>query len=351
MPNTQQDISSSDVFSEFRTKLAAQAIFSPEHSERLGGVLKSSSGTSIYLRHYHTFGRSSACNTSIVRNDISRLHFIVFWKHDRWYIQDKSTNGVWVNDQKLILNHARVLEPSDVIAFSCENAETYCMLENHEPCDLMMGIEPDVEPIYLEKPITVFSEDISFVYKGHGWNMIVYQGDKKETSLLKDGDLVQIQSNTYRLQANHQEYETHITRPTAKSINDLQFCFDVSADDEDIQLNISGAGQCSVIKGVRLQSQLYLMLCLARKAIADTSQGYTDAHCGWIEVDDLSKMLRIKPENTRIRLHRLRTRLREMINFDGIDACEILQLQDKEVRFHTSNITVIKGGKPEQYSG
>ena len=58
-------------------------------------------------------------------------------------------------------------------------------------------------------------------------------------------------------------------------------------------------------------------------------------------------MFGIEPENTRIRLHRLRTRLREMINLNGIDACEILQLQDNEVRLNTSNVTVMKGDKPE----
>ncbi|UTV30655.1 FHA domain-containing protein [Photobacterium atrarenae] len=312
-----------------------------------GGTLQSSSGKMVHLRHYHTFGRSQDCHTILSRSDISRIHAIFFWKDGQWFIQDKSTNGIWVNERKLAKDQPIAVRESDTIVFSSRAGESFTVIGDHEPCDVMLSVDSELSPIYLEKPVTVVSETVVLSFEGCGWHLVVSETGHYRQKPLKDGDHIDIDGKQYYLQTNRIEYETQKNRPVVSSVEDLTFQLTVSDDEEDIQLQITDCEQSSVVKGARLQNQLYLLLCLARKVLADNVQGYAACHCGWIELNELSEMLGIEPENTRIRLHRLRTRLRDAVSFSGIDACEILQLKDGEVRLNTKNVIVMKGGKVE----
>ncbi|MCG7587380.1 FHA domain-containing protein [Photobacterium sp. OFAV2-7] len=321
--------------------------FDPQRVVYWGGVLKSSTGKHVYLRQYHTLGRSEDCHTILTRSDISRIHAIIFWQDDRWSIQDKSTNGVWVNDKKLVKDKPSVLQEGDTIVLSSKVGEVFTMVNVNEPCDLMVSIDSNQSPIYLQKPTTKVSEKLAFSYQSSNWNLIQSYSTQSENRKISDGEVIQILGNRYYLQSNRSEMKTCQNRPVVRTIEDLSFRLEVSDDEEDIQLFISDSEQSSVINGHRLQNQLYLLLCLARKSIADHAHGYAESHCGWLGLNELSHALGIEPENTRIRLHRLRTRLRDAASFSGIDACQILQLQNGDVRLNTTKVIVIKGGRAE----
>lgn len=318
----------------------------PSHA-LLGGVLKSSTGQHIYLRQYHTLGRSKDCHTLLTRHDISRIHAIIFWQDGRWYIQDKSTNGVWVNDKKIVKDKPSELQEGDTIVLSSKSGDIFTVVKVSEPCDVMVNVDSNDLPIYLKKPMTKLSEKLMLSYQSSHWNLMQSHATHTVNRPISDGEVIQILGNRYYLQSNRPELKTSQNRPVVRTIEDLTFRLEVSDDEEDIQLYISDSEQSSVINGHRLQNQLYLLLCLARKSIADRVQGYAECHCGWLGLDELSHALGIEPENTRIRLHRLRTRLRDAASFTGIDACQLLQLQNGDVRLNSSKVAVVKGGRAE----
>ncbi|WP_191602723.1 FHA domain-containing protein [Marinomonas algicola] len=311
------------------------------------GALQSSSGHNVHLRTYHTFGRADNCHTHLTRSDISRIHAIIFWKDNSWFIEDKSTNGIWVNEHKLIKAQIYPLKENDVIVFSSKTGESFTMINSNEPCDMMVNIQKNYSPIYLQKPMTFISDKCTMHYKNDQWHLI----DNQHNLCLQDSEIVNIEGRPYCLQYNHIEYKTVQNRPIAQSLDDLEFRLEVSDDEEEVKLSIHDSIQTSVIEGTRIQSQLYLMLCLARKSIDDRSQGYAENNQGWINLNDLSKELGIEPDNARIRLHRLRTRLRDSISFSGFDACQLVQLKDGEVRLNASKIIIKKGNKQEANIG
>ncbi|ADZ91570.1 FHA domain-containing protein [Marinomonas mediterranea] len=311
-----------------------------------GGILQSSSGQLIYLRQYHSFGRMQGCHTLLSREDISRIHALICWKNDRWHLEDKSTNGVWINDQKVAKDTPIELHINDKIILSSRDGESFKVLSLLPPCDLLIHINPSKPAIPLNKPQTDINENISMTYGSLGWKFID-RSKGGQPFPIQNGELLQCGGAYYRLQTNIIEHDTLINRPTAHSASDLDFKLEVSDDEEHIKLIIQDAHQTTEVAGHRIQSQLYLLLCLARKSIADKEAGYSDNNRGWIALRQLSKTLGIEPENTRIRLHRLRTRLRDSVSFSGFDACELLQLKDGEIRFNSENITVIKGNDSE----
>jgi hypothetical protein len=314
------------------------------------GALLSSAGQCIHLRPYHTFGRSTECHTNLAGADISRIHAIIYWQDDNWYIEDRSKNGVWLNDNKILKEQPHLLRESDKIILSSKTGDAFTMVNDLKPCDVLVSMERNKAAIYLERPVTSVEKTLNLFYENEGW-YIIYDDEREESKAIQDGHCICINDSLYRLQSNRIEYQTFENKPTAKSLDDLELRLHVSDNEEEIQLYIKDNKSSSVIEGHRIQSQLYLLLCLARKSIADKNQGFSECHCGWINLDDLSKALGIEPDNTRIRLHRLRTRIRDTVNFSGVDACQLLQLQDGEVRLNTSKVEVIKGTLSETVLG
>ncbi|KJY69770.1 FHA domain-containing protein [Vibrio nigripulchritudo] len=319
--------------------------FSDSHNLH-GGILSSSSGDNIYLRQYHTIGRSKDCNTPLSRNDISRIHAVIFWQESRWYIQDKSTNGVWVNSKRIAKDQTIALNKNDQITLSSKSGDILTLVSNDEPSDILMS-STSLPSICLNKPFTKLSKQLSLYFENGIWYIETLAGDSWESTKVYDGDTIHIDDADYTLQANRSEEKTCQNRPVVRTVEDLTFRLNVSNDEEEIQLSINDSEHTATIGGHRLYNQLYLFLCLARQSISDRALGYEPAHCGWVNLNELSNSLGIEPENTRIRLHRLRTRLRDTASFSGIDACQILQLQGGEVRLNTANIQIVKGDKNE----
>ncbi|RRO09121.1 FHA domain-containing protein [Pectobacterium aquaticum] len=311
-----------------------------------GGVIRSSNGYWICLRYSHTFGRSINCHTVLISPDSYHMHFTIFWKKENWYILDVSKQGTWLNKKRLVKDKPYLIKKADIITLSLNAEEQFVMTNDLPPCDILISLAPDICPIYLKKPVTPLSEHCFFLYDLNGWNVNTSENNQEKSHEIHDGEVIKLFDNHYYLQYA-QERCGQEKRVVSRSIDELTFCFYVSEDEEDIQLQITDIEQSITLKGERLQNQLYLLLHLARKSMADHLQGYAQSHRGWCDLNSLSKALGIKPNNTRIRVHRLRHRLCDAVNFTGIDACQILQIKDASVRIYPSKITIIKGGKIE----
>lgn len=350
MDNFNWELSANSLSSELSQYVYPRFPSGSEDGGFHGGLIKSSGGGYICLRHYHTFGRSMNCHAIFPTSDISRIHMAIFWKGNHWYIRDKSKNGVWVNNQRIIKNEPCLLEESDTIMLSSITGETLTLISARKPCDTMVSVNPQCPPFHLNKPITVISDSCFLLYDGNNWSLHTSE-DKEAYREIYNGEVISLFGEHYYLQSAQEEFDTLQNHPIARSVDDLVFYFEVSEDEEEIRLKIADSEQSSVIKGERLQNQLYLLLCLARKSIADCLRGYSQNNRGWYDLNELSKALGIKPDNTRIRVHRLRHRLGDVIDFNDIDACQIVQLQEGSVRINSSKLIIVKGGKPEIGSG
>lgn len=310
-----------------------------------GGILQQRDGTHVYLRNYHVFGRSSNCHTILTSADVSRIHMIVFWSNENksWYIQDRSINGIWVNDHKLVKYRSLRMTKDDIITICSKKEHSFKLVNTQPPCDIIISLKSRGLPIYLKKPITVTSDLTYFLYLKDRWTYVIDPIDVHSPCYrtIKDLEIIRIGDSDYQVQLNNNNFNTISNRPSTYNIADLIFIFTVTKDEENISLKITVNNESSTVEGVRQQSQLYLLLYMARKSLGDQQQGYASCKRGWINLNVLSEKLRITPENMRIRVHRLRNRIRELVNFNDIDVCELIQIQDGDVRLNSSRIKII----------
>lgn len=310
------------------------------------GTLLSLSGQYVPLRHYHILGRSAECHTSVTGADISRIHSLIYWQDNNWYIEDKSKNGVWHNGNRMIKDQPYLLQKSDTIALSSRVSEAFTLVSDLKPCDVLISLDLTKANIYLEENIVPIEETLTFFYENEGW-YAVYNGDGEAGTFVQDGDVVRINGTPYRLQSSQPEPQTLENETTTRSLNDIELRLDISDNEKEIQLYVKDAKSSAVIEGDDIQSQSDLLLCLARKSIADKKLGHPECHCGWINIENLSIALSTTPNDTRIHLHRLRTRIRDTVSASGIDAPQLIQLQGGEVRLNASKVLVMKENQPE----
>lgn len=70
-------------------------------------------------------------------DQISRLHFEIFCQNKETFIVGKSSNGTFVQGNKLIENTPKVLKHGDMVAVLFKNVELFCYLEE----EMMLPVE------------------------------------------------------------------------------------------------------------------------------------------------------------------------------------------------------------------
>jgi hypothetical protein len=122
----------------------------------------------------------------------------------------------------------------------------------------------------------------------------------------------------------------------ALRVVDIRVHFDVSTDEEHVNLRVSAADEVTDL-GSRAPN--YLLLTLARRRLADAARGLTDTTCGWTEVEDLARDPTMAPPRLNIDVFRIRQM------FEGIgllDAANIVErrLRARQIRIGTARISI-----------
>jgi adenylate cyclase len=63
-------------------------------------------------------GRRESCDIVLRFANVSAHHCQLFVENGYWYICDNSKNGVKINDQRIEKDHARRLDPGDILAIA-----------------------------------------------------------------------------------------------------------------------------------------------------------------------------------------------------------------------------------------
>ncbi len=92
-----------------------------------------------YLSACHCFGRSPTnVDTVINAQEVSRIHAVVEWTDNQWFIRDISNNGTWVNNQKLVKDSPHKLNLGDKIFFASGESHGFSI-----------EVSEAVEPVWL----------------------------------------------------------------------------------------------------------------------------------------------------------------------------------------------------------
>lgn len=302
-------------------------------------LLKLDSEQTVLLRTTHVFGRSSsAVNTRITDANVSRVHASLVWQNFEWVLQDKSTNGTFVNNTRVQKDTQVKLQPGDIIQFGSPQADKWQLESDDAPVSILVprgGSEPELQ---LKEMLVLPNEDspeLTF-YQDEQRNWLCET--QETTTTLEDGDVLESKDKSWTFVSNTSDAETHFAT-FASQDTFLTMQFKVSQNEEHVTLSIK-YGQHQFDLGNKTYN--YLLLLLARQWLSDKQNKVPDIDCGWLDKSVLCKELRTQEQYMNIQIYRHRKQLSAMLP-DGLILPPSIERRLREVRLNCHAID-IQGG-------
>lgn len=264
----------------------------------------------IYLRISHIFGRASASvNTVISGENVSRVHATISWQSDYWTVQDSSTNGTFVNGDKLERAHKRRLHKGDKIHFGEISEHYWVFQDDSAPKPMLIPIGDAGEAIELSE-ITVLPNDESpeltlYPLPDQFW----YSENNEQTEQLHTGDSIKTSVGDWYFVDNYPLDETsfYVGDKTDSAVKS-RAQFWASQNEEHVSLTVS-IGQYEMILGRKIGH--YLLLMLARKRLVDLRNQVIPSEAGWLDKSIICSELRIEEQYMNIQIFRYRKQLEQ----------------------------------------
>jgi hypothetical protein len=302
----------------------------------------------FHLSAHHSFGRlKRSVNTVIASPEISKIHAVIEWNGQYWFLRDLSSNGTWYNGKRALKDQTIKLKAGDSLSFADKNAHEFELVNANKPCDILVAVGHDSDAIELahyhllpnqDKPEVILSFD---VHTETWWQEILDDNsDSPAMSLVVDnGDTIEFAGQAWQMHVNRVIEETQQLFPAVASIDELKFEFKTSLDEETTQLKIEAAEQPI---DLLVRSHHYLTLNLARKRAEDIQAGLDEYSQGWVYADMLAKDLGLDVCHLNIQIHRIRKQFVDALS-NACDSKNLIERESGKLRFGGKAFRITKG--------
>ena len=310
-------------------------------------IINTNTEEQVVLLIQHIFGRHpSTSHTVLISPDASRMHATILWDGEDWLLQDSSSNGTYVNGKQVLKGAKQRLRKGDQIHFASLLADTWEMLDVSPPKSLLVPVTSGLDTIELDHLAVLPNEaspEVTLYMSPNGhWVCESSSG----ISVLKTGDLVGCKEQTWRFIEARASEETHLIEskelPTSSQIG---IYFDVSQDEEHVSFKLR-MDEHEYDLGER--NHHYLMLLLARKRIADIENGVCITEQGWVDKEDLCKMLGQNENHINIQVYRFRKQIVNVLP-KSFKLPQAIERRTREIRFAYKDIKINGGVHVEQF--
>ncbi len=278
--------------------------------------------TRVVLRPRHLVGRSAGSHTQILARDVSGEHAVISWTGSHWELRDLgSRNGTWLDDRKLDSGERATLQPGGRLAFG-NPAKVWLLRSAQPPGPVALTDEEVLEgsELFLALPSEDDPQAVVEFDPEMGWCL----SQDNESSAAEDGTSILLGEQTFvlALPGRQPPDPSTVNMSEISSVMDKiirqGLDFAVSADEEYIEIT-ARVGRDSHPIPPRVHHEL--LLVLARKRLADCSEGHPDSEQGWVYTSDLRAMLRISGNQLYVMSHRCKRELEQV----GIDPGRLLE--------------------------
>jgi pSer/pThr/pTyr-binding forkhead associated (FHA) protein len=313
-------------------------------------IFDTANQTYLALAPHHTFGRlANAVDTSIDKPYISKLHAAIEWSGKDWRIKNLGLNGTWLNGDKLSTGESVLINPNDELHFAELGDPGFKVIDLSPPADLLWPLDtPTGEPplvINLSRyhllPDGIAPElAIYFDEQSQQWQLeTLTAAQEHQTHPLNNGDLVQLGSSHWQLMRALVYGPTEVHAFPTQQLNDVEFVFNMSLDEESTQLELIH-GEQKVDLAVR--NHHYLLAQLARHRAADAAKGLDGKSQGWVYTDILANELGLDSTHMNIHIFRLRKQIADsMPTLAGMQT--LLERRGGKIRFGCDKFKIFKG--------
>ena len=308
------------------------------------------SGQRLFLYAHHSFGRLPyAVDTVLPQAQISKHHAVIEWLDNTWFIRDLSRNGTWINYIRLTENTRHRLHQGDKIYFADHHNPAFTVDSLEPPGDVLMAhneaarLVAECIPLHQYHLLPDEAQPELVLYANavdQQW--FVEQLDDGYATVLNEQDTVNVGEQVWQLKTSHLQAVTEQSEDGQYQLAQLQFIFELSADEEQTRLQVVTAEK---VVEMRARSHHYLTLNLARYRSADAAKGIEPQEQGWVYPEQLVKDLGLDIAHVNIQIHRVRKQLADALNV--FDAQRVIERRSGKVRFGGCCFEIHKGGQLE----
>ncbi|MCJ8272569.1 MAG: FHA domain-containing protein, partial [Psychrosphaera sp.] len=169
------------------------------------------------------------------------------------------------------------------------------------------------------------------------------QEEQHNVTLLNEHDIVEFDGQKWQLRLSHLATPTEQFEPLRHQLDQLNFVFDLSFDEEVTQLRLITPEDTIEFYA---RSHHYLTLNLARYRACDAQNGIEPQKQGWVYPEQLMKDLGLDVSHLNIQIHRARKQFTDVLH--GLcDAQSLIVRQAGKLRFGGSLFSIYKGQQLE----
>jgi len=255
------------------------------------------------LESEHTVGRSPECRLVIPAAYVSAQHALLRWTGYAWEAKDLgSTNGTWVNGERLRTGEARRLERDAVLTFG--HLEQRWQLSNADPPQSLLvplegGMPIMIRGAFLGLPSPQNPEVTLFQDGNLRYNL---EGSDGAITPLEADSVFEVAGRRYRLSPALARPRTEVPR-SLWTVRTVALTFRVTRDEEHVEIELEDGGER---KSLPARTSYYTLLYLARRRLADAEQGHPPSACGWVFKEEILEALDLTPTQLNLEIFRIR---------------------------------------------
>jgi hypothetical protein len=274
---------------------------------RAMGILEDkASGRWVTLGGRCLMGRHAACDLQIADARVSGEHASLHWLGDRWAVRDLgSRNGTFVDDRRLAAGERVALREGAVIALGGPKV-AFALVDASAPRVSARRVRTGEVRGGTESFLALPDDDrpLASVFEDGRGEWVIEEDDAARR--VRDHEPVSVDGETWILSLPVSHRET-MTNAQAPLLEEVTLRLVVSRDEEHVEATIVHQDRLIPLPP---RSFHYLLLTLARRRREDSAEDGRER--GWVDRDDLCRMLGVDQLKLNTDICRLRKQLGEI---------------------------------------
>jgi len=294
------------------------------------------------------FGRCTERSDTVVSNSItSRIHVAIEWDGQHWNARDLSKNGTWLGGRRLVANESTPLAVGDQLHLGAPQMPALEFVDDSPPRSALIGLR-GAPSLDLASYVFLPNHDspqavVIYSFQRGAWLLHPMEQDSPQhvERVLQHGDTLGYGGYEWQVFLAETEQVTEINHPSDNRLEDIEFVFHLSQDEENTLLQLK-VGTQTLDLGER--SHHYLLLHLARLRAAQAANGLDSETQGWIDNEQLRKDLGLEMPHINIMIFRARKQIAENLT-PSLDSESLVERGKGRIRFGNARFRIYKGAQ------
>ena len=306
----------------------------------------------VYLRTYHSIGRrENEVSTCLEFDFVSKLHALIEWKTTSWTIRDMSSNGTWLNGDRLDTFTSHLLKQGDVIDIAGQNGIKFEFFDASPPVDMIYQVDQKLNTHQLLEDCLLPNSESPDIELYKCPERLEWFASRMDAGPNHEGEWGPFEHNSeliindqpWRFFLGNEQAQTMVIESAQPDMSDIEFRFDISQDEESTNLTlIRGTAEEDLYE----RGHHYLLAHLLRYRHAQKVSSEDSADVGWISCENLWNDMGVEERYLNIMIFRARKQIGEAVQ--GCSGSrKLFERRRGAIRSGISKFSIYKAGKRE----